>query len=181
MSREKRAPASIMGLEQTSHASRVPKGILKVHRMTSDSRSQRSALSPVPSQTSSFQLGPKQVTATEPTYKTQPDQKNKFCAEKAERILKDVLESHLHKVKYDAEHCSRLAHTLCSVIKARIKDEGYDRYRLIAQVIIGQDTEQGVQLASRCLWNPLSDNFAAATYRNSSVYSIGLIYGLYLD
>lgn len=173
-----------MGVEQTPHAtmSRAPKGILKVHRMTTDARSQRSVLSPVPSQTQSvlFQ-GSKPVISMDPTYETQPDETKKFCSEKAERILKETLESHLQKTKYDAEHCSQLAHNLCSVIKARIKEEGYERYRLIAQVIIGQDTEQGVQLASRCLWNPRSDNFAAATYRNSSLYSIGIVYGLYLD
>jgi hypothetical protein len=175
-----------MGVEQTpqSATSRAPRGILKVHRAANpDSRSQRSAPSPGYSQGNSFSYPgrTKPPVALEPTYKTQPDETKKFCSERGERILKEILESHLGRSKYSAEHCSRLTHNLCSVIKTRMKAEGYERYRLVAQVLIGQDTEQGLQLASRCLWNPQTDNFAAATYRNSSIYAIALVYGLYLD
>ena len=67
------------------------------------------------------------------------------------------------------------------MIKEKTKEFHFDRYKLIVQVYVGQDNEQSVQLASRSLWNTKTDMFAAATYRNNSLYAIALVYGLYLE
>ena len=77
--------------------------------------------------------------------------------------------------------CSKLTETICSVIKEKTKEFNFDRYKIIVQVYVGQDNEQSVQLASRSLWNANTDMFAAATFRNNSLYAIALVYGLYLE
>ena len=125
------------------------------------------------------QKGP--VVQLENTFKMAPDDGKVFQSYKVERVMKDTLESKLKDATYHADRCSKLAQELCSQIKERTKDIGFHRYKLITHVIVGQDTEQSVQMASRCLWNHATDNFAAATYRNNSVYAIAVVYGIYLD
>ncbi|KAK2140352.1 hypothetical protein LSH36_1384g00032 [Paralvinella palmiformis] len=115
------------------------------------------------------------------TKEVMPESKRQFVPNKVEYLIKTVLDAYLHKVDYDPVRCSKLAEIICSVIKEKTKEFHFDRYKLIVQVYVGQDNEQSVQLASRSLWNTKTDMFAAATYRNNSLYAIALVYGLYLE
>ncbi len=46
----------------------------------------------------------------------------------------------------------------------------YPRYKVIVQVVLGQNKQQGVRVASRCLWDTDADNFASFTYKAVRVY-----------
>ncbi len=115
------------------------------------------------------------------TYRTEPDDDGKFIPSKVEYIIKFILEAHLRKVKYEPAFCGKLAHDLCAMIKNKTKELNFPRYKLVAHVIIGQDTDQSVQIASQCLWDANVDAYAAATYRNESLYAVGMVFGMYLE
>ena len=117
----------------------------------------------------------------ENSYRMAPDEEGRFISYKVEYIIKNILETELKDTKYRADHCSKLTQDLCSTIKAKTKQLNFHRYKLVVQVVMGQDTDQAVQVASRCLWNHATDNFAAATFRNNSLYAIAIVYGLYLE
>ena len=68
-----------------------------------------------------------------------------------------------------------------ATIKAKTKQLEFTRYKLITHVVIGQDTDHSVEVASRCLWNPTTDNFATATFRNDSLYAVAMVFGIYMD
>lgn len=101
-----------------------------------------------------------------------------FCTAQVEQVLRDVLEAYLRGVRYSAQRCSRLAHDLCGIVKVELKKLQLQGFKLVTHVVIGQDCNESVQVASRCLWNHETDNFAAATYRNSSLYAVCVVYGL---
>jgi hypothetical protein len=42
------------------------------------------------------------------------------------------------------------------------------RYKIIVQSTIGQLKDQGVRVASRCLWDTSVDNYAAVNFQNVS-------------
>jgi len=70
---------------------------------------------------------------------------------------------------------------MCSVIKDRVKDlqqQDEERYRLVVHVMVGQDCDQMVCLSSRCLWNADEDCLASATYRNNSLFAVGVVFWL---
>ena len=46
----------------------------------------------------------------------------------------------------------QVAKELSDVVKEKVKDLGYDRYKLIVQVTVGQKVGQAMRIASRCLW-----------------------------
>ena len=41
-----------------------------------------------------------------------------------------------------------------------------DRYKIMAQVFLGENRQQGVRVMSRCLWDPEVDTFASYSYKN---------------
>ena len=40
------------------------------------------------------------------------------------------------------------------------------RYKIVVQTTVGQLRDQGIRVASRCLWDPNTDNYASTSYSN---------------
>lgn len=91
------------------------------------------------------------------------------------------MESMLADKKYNTEECTQLSKTLADVIKQRVKELGYARYKLVTMVAIGQRRDSGVAFSSRCVWNAQFDSFAEHTYKNKSLYAVGLVYAVYAE
>lgn len=117
----------------------------------------------------------------ENTYRMAPDPDYKFSVARVEGALKSILESFLVGEEYEADKCSKMAQNLTEVIKDRMKSMAFPRYKYVCNVAIGQNANQSMQCASRCLWNTDTDSFAVATYKNSSIYAIATVYGLYFE
>lgn len=63
----------------------------------------------------------------------------------------------------------------------QVKYLGYERYKLIVQVTLGQKKGQAMRLVSRSLWDTSTDNFATTYYENDSLYCVCQCYGLYIE
>jgi hypothetical protein len=42
----------------------------------------------------------------------------------------------------------------------------FDRYKLVVQVVIGENKGQSVRVSSRCLWDTDTDNYASFSFKN---------------
>ncbi len=61
-------------------------------------------------------------------------------------------------------------------VKARIKQEmRIPRYKIVVQAILGEMKDQGVRVASKCLWDADSDNYASYSYRNVRLLPVRLL------
>lgn len=117
----------------------------------------------------------------ENTYRTEPDEKSRFSPAKVEAILKEVLETRLRHVRYNADQCRRVTTDLVTLIRTRTKTLNLPRYKLVCHVLIMENKGQGSQVASRGLLNADTDSFAAHTYRNSSLVAVAHVHGLYFE
>ena len=115
----------------------------------------------------------------ENTYRTTPEKAFPSC--KVQGIIRDVIDSNMKHETYDVESCRQNSQTLAEMIKMRVKDLSIPRYKIICLVHIGQITGQGVRIASQCLWNPEFDSFAEYSFKNSSLFATGLVYGVYCE
>ncbi|XP_066548003.1 dynein light chain Tctex-type 5-B [Amia ocellicauda] len=117
----------------------------------------------------------------ENTYKTKPDEGCHFNSAKFQGLLEATLDSYLGESGYSPVTCGQLSQNLSDLIRSKAKDITPPRYKLVCLVILGQCNDQGVQVASRCLWDTESDNFAVATVQNSSIFAVASVYGLYCE
>ncbi|XP_041354348.1 dynein light chain Tctex-type protein 2B-like [Gigantopelta aegis] len=117
----------------------------------------------------------------ENTYKLQPGTQEKFQTETVRKVMWDTLEIKLHNVRYDAGSCGSLAKQLTDEITCRIKEHRWKRYKLVVQVFVGQNVNQGVQVASRCVWNADTDTYATVSYENSSLFAVASCYAVYYE
>ncbi|XP_021355394.1 tctex1 domain-containing protein 1-like [Mizuhopecten yessoensis] len=115
----------------------------------------------------------------ENTYKMKPDEG--FFSFRVRKEITTLLQEHLDNVTYDPVVCSRLCCELSVAIKNKVKSMNFPRHKIICNVCIGQQTEHGVQIASRCLWDATTDSHACVTYKNNSLVAIGLVHGIFFE
>lgn len=57
----------------------------------------------------------------------------------------------------------------------------FDRYKFVVDVTICEAKNQGFRVASRCLWDLTTDSCASASFKNSSLFAIGVVFGCYFE
>ena len=112
------------------------------------------------------------------TYKTEPDQR--FEVSTVSSIIQQTL-STLGDLNYDSNRCREHCKTLSNLIEKRVKQLNYTRYKIVCFVTIGELRGQGLHVASRCVWDSEKDNYATASYENSTLLAVGTVYGVYMD
>lgn len=90
-------------------------------------------------------------------------------------ILHDCLIDRLTGQTYEGDKCNEAAKHLADHIREQLKKLGYDRYKYIVQVLIGERRDQGVYFGTRCFWDANTDNQASETFTNVSMLYCGCI------
>ena len=118
----------------------------------------------------------------ENTYHTDPDPGNEFSACTVKTVCQDVLTATLDNVKtYDANDMARLALKLTATVKQAVKELNFPRYKFVVQVLVGENRNQGFQIASRCVWNDKLDSFACAEYKSDILCAVVIVHGIYYE
>eukprot|EP00397_Hematodinium_sp_SG-2012_P044388 GEMP01049566.1.p1 GENE.GEMP01049566.1~~GEMP01049566.1.p1 ORF type:complete len:124 (+),score=20.26 GEMP01049566.1:65-436(+) len=116
----------------------------------------------------------------ENTYVVQPEYKNKFRPGPIKEIMQEVLKGKLEKATYHAEQTNILTKQVADEVKERIKELSLPRYKIVVQVVIGEQRGQGVRLGHRCFWDSSTDAFATESYCNETLFCVVTCYGVYL-
>ncbi|XP_032421179.1 dynein light chain Tctex-type 5 [Xiphophorus hellerii] len=96
-------------------------------------------------------------------------------------ILKEEITHRLRDVRYDPVRSREMTLTLCEVIRTRMKEFMIARYKTVILVHIGQLNGQGMQISSRCLWDPNFDTFVSHSFKNTSLFCSATVYGIYFE
>ena len=123
----------------------------------------------------------KPVPQFENTYRTEPGDGQHFSATRVEEVLKSTLENRLERVKYSADTVRLLTTEITADIKSKVKAMEFPRFKIVCNVIITENKRQGLEIASRCVWNDGTDNFASYTYKNASLIAVANVYGVYYE
>src|SRR6218665_940399 len=117
------------------------------------------------------------------TYQLQP--RLPLCHSIIEKLTYEVLSELLEGVQYAANMAAQLTKDVTSILTDRLKsviDLKFPRYRVVVQVSVGNTcSHPSISVASLCLWNKETDTYATATYSNSSLYAVALIFAIYLE
>ncbi|EDO46089.1 predicted protein [Nematostella vectensis] len=105
----------------------------------------------------------------------------RFSASIIENISKVILQERLEGMSYEATECSKLAREMSETIRNEVKALSWDRYKIVVMVSIGSLKDQGLHISSRCLWYPNTDGSATAVYRNTSLFAVATVFGIYVE
>lgn len=67
-------------------------------------------------------------------------------------------------------------------VKARAMAElRLPRYKLATYVVVGENLQQGVRVASRCLWDAETDGYATFHYRSDALFCTAILFAVYTE
>ncbi|XP_064615029.1 dynein light chain Tctex-type protein 2B-like isoform X1 [Liolophura sinensis] len=113
------------------------------------------------------------------TYVIRPNFQHKFRPAIVKECIHQVLIDKLSGKSYDAEETTELTRSISDDIKLKLKDIGYDRYKFIVQVYIGEQRGEGVKMACRCFWDSDTDNYAQDIFMNESLFCVAAAFGVF--
>ncbi len=114
------------------------------------------------------------------TFRTEPS--HKFFPDQIAQIINTVLTDKLKGIVYDPKKCSQLGCEMSGLIKDLVKAKmRFPRHKLVSFVVIGEEGEHGAMVGSRCVWNAKFDGFASSTYKNDTLFAVGVLYAVYLE
>ncbi|XP_014746560.1 PREDICTED: tctex1 domain-containing protein 1 [Sturnus vulgaris] len=105
----------------------------------------------------------------------------RFPAAAVEEILREELGSALRERRYEPGPCRQAACDIAQAVKARVKALAVPRYKIVVVAHVGQLGEQSLQISSRCLWDPGSDTFSSCVFKNTSLFAVASVYGVYFE
>ncbi|XP_066504327.1 dynein light chain Tctex-type protein 2B [Hoplias malabaricus] len=113
------------------------------------------------------------------SHSIRPSQQHRFRPAVVCGCIREVLREHLSGESYDLERSPELIQTLSSSISHRVRELGLERYKLVVQVVMGEQKGEGVQMASRCFWDADTDGFAKDIYINDTLFCVAAVFGVY--
>jgi hypothetical protein len=113
----------------------------------------------------------------ENSYRMEPARR--FGTGEVEGVIRGVLEQFLEGTRYDGARSGELTRLLADMIRERVKQRQYARYKIVSWVSICEKNDNNVRVASRGLWDATWDGFASVTFENESLYAIGNVYAIY--
>lgn len=95
-------------------------------------------------------------------------------------LIKHVLRAHLLSMKeYKRETCDRVCKSICRILKTLVASmrevENVPQCKVVCQAYIGSVREEGLFATVQSLWENEKDNFAAASYRNDSLFGFASV------
>ncbi|KAL7699433.1 Tctex-1 family [Lotmaria passim] len=125
--------------------------------------------------TSEFKVGSREAF-------TMPRPEAKFSVHAVERVIQEVCEKMVGLDRtYVYEEAQPLIKDLCAEIQQRLVRLGYERYKLVTHATVTEAANQGMRIASRCLWDPETDNYASFTYTNEYMHVSVVVFGVYWE
>jgi hypothetical protein len=133
-----------------------------------------------------------------PTYRMEPDETERFYPSKAKQIGDKIIADELNGAVFDEDDAKNWSlnisdkvreavcgkkNCFCVLILAdrfaflnfMIENLSRSRFKIVVQTTIGQLKDQGIRVASRCLWDANTDNYASCQYSNVRLFRFHIV------
>ncbi len=115
----------------------------------------------------------------QPNYRIEP--KAKFDSERVTRIIQETVFRRMANYTYNSKLASQTMKTLAEELKAKVKEQGFDRYKVVSVVSLVEKKGQGVMESSRCVWDPRWDTYAQFVHETPNIICIAMVFGVFRE
>lgn len=115
------------------------------------------------------------------TYRMEPDGEFRFRPYKLQSKIMEALADQLKDQKYNPATVNDLLKNVSRNVHQLVKNFQLPRYKIVIQTVITQKFEQLVRVASRCLWDPKTDNMLSVNYETKDLVATVTVYAVYCE
>ncbi|XP_050588693.1 dynein light chain Tctex-type protein 2B-like [Bombus affinis] len=115
------------------------------------------------------------VTLEQRVYQIRPQLHEKFKPLNAKEVIHNVLFDQLSAKTYDAQEAAQWTKDIADLIREKVKELKFKRYKYIVNVVLGEQHGAGVKMGTRCIWDAEADTYAYDSFLNVRVAQLILI------
>lgn len=115
------------------------------------------------------------------TYRMEPENDYRFRPYRIQPKVLEILADQLKDKTYQSVNTTELVKEVSRSVLQLMKNFQMPRYKIIVQTVIGEKVGQLLRIASRCLWDPKTDNMISVNYETKDMVAVVTVYGVYLD
>ncbi|BFZ04354.1 hypothetical protein BsWGS_07393 [Bradybaena similaris] len=115
------------------------------------------------------------------TYRLGPDPENVFSPAKVKVAIEEVLNRRLQNFRYSSDDSKNKCLLISSEILSLVKEMDFRRYKIVCNVTIMQNKDQGSEMASRCVWDSQVDSTASLTHTTGDVVCVASVHAVYFE
>ncbi|UJR14640.1 hypothetical protein I4U23_001633 [Adineta vaga] len=115
------------------------------------------------------------------TYRMEPDSEYRFRPYKLQSKILETLAEHLKDQKYNPPAMNDLVKNISRSVHQLVKNFQLPRYKIVIQTVVTQKFDQLVRIASRCLWDPKTDNMLSVNYESKDMIATVTVYAVYFE
>ncbi|PHJ18687.1 tctex-1 family protein [Cystoisospora suis] len=126
------------------------------------------------------------LTVYENTYRLGPAEEEKFFPSRIENLLERVMTEYFRDKSFNAEQGPVWAQEASARIMEEMRDlqlhrQQMPRFKIVVQVVIVENSGQGIRVSSKSLWDVNLDNWASYTHVQADMYAIAMVFGCYRE
>ncbi|XP_047347621.1 dynein light chain Tctex-type protein 2B-like [Vespa velutina] len=124
-------------------------------------------------------LGAENSEVSEPVYRIRPHLYDKFKPLSAKEVIHNVLFDQLSTKTYNAQDAVQWTKDIADIIKEKIKELKFKRYKYIINVVLGEQHGAGIKMGTRCIWDAEADAYAFDSFINDTIFCVATVYAIY--
>ncbi|XP_071442341.1 dynein light chain Tctex-type protein 2B-like [Hetaerina americana] len=113
-------------------------------------------------------------------FKMRPHIRDRFRPSTVKDIIHTVLREELVGKIYADSDPSMLSSNIAQLVKRKVMELGFPRYKYVVQVILGEQIGAGVRTGTRCLWDADCDNYASDVYIGDSIFCMAVVFAFFV-
>ncbi|XP_064484933.1 dynein light chain Tctex-type protein 2B-like isoform X2 [Ornithodoros turicata] len=112
-------------------------------------------------------------------YNLRPETGKRFSRHAAKDCLHTLLAEELENRVYNCEAIPDWTKALSTKVCQRLQDLGFERYKYVVQVVIGEHRGEGFRMSCRCLWDSDTDGYVSEFFSNDTLFCVCLVLAAY--
>ena len=92
------------------------------------------------------------------------------------KLIQKTLRNKLESKKFEIDKIQSLTKDVAEKIKNEVKGKLREPYKVVAQMMIGQNSDQGFRVVNKCFWDQKRDFAFAENFMNDSLFAVCLVY-----
>eukprot|EP00761_Pharyngomonas_kirbyi_P012022 gb/GECH01012049.1/.p1 GENE.gb/GECH01012049.1/~~gb/GECH01012049.1/.p1 ORF type:complete len:128 (+),score=19.25 gb/GECH01012049.1/:1-384(+) len=109
-----------------------------------------------------------------------PSSEVKFKADTVRPCIQKVMKEKLEGASYKPDNVTQWTKEIADEVRDELKRCGFERYKYIVNVVIGEQRGAGIKFGMRCFWDKDTDGYVTETFTNNDMFCVATVFGLYL-
>jgi len=112
-------------------------------------------------------------------FSLRPNHRKKFRPAQVKDTVRKVLVEKLKDQDYIPDTVQGTCKEIADQVREQLRVLDFEGYKLIVNVVIGEQRGEGLKLGCRCFWDMDTDNYAEETFINTSLFAVVTVFGIY--